>query len=471
MQTGEIDSELEDANPWWKRPNGWQDIDVALRRVAAAPFEYHPGVLENLTHGGLHILRGPRRVGKSTEMRRVAARWISDGSDPRSIISMSVEGRSAQDLEDLIRRAADSHANAHSGKCLWLIDEITSVVGDWPSTIKRLRDRHPSFSDDTIVLTGSSTAQFDSAVKALAGRRNASRPDRVMAQMPFIEVAGALGYELPESPGLDPVQFADKAFVGEQVTEFRPWVSSLVDAWEEYLQIGGYPQNVAARLSGDTSAQGDMKDALWDVIHGDAFSGAAMTQTQTVTLLRRLSTSLTSLLSVTSAAQELAIDKGTAANRLDALRRNFLTFPVHREAGLAPKQQSQSKWYFTDPALAGLAAHFGSGQVPDLTALSEQQLAWALLRAIERRTSGAAIRHDRLLYYRSSTKAEIDFVSRDFTRTCFESKYVDSGWGRAFQTIEAAGYKSGVVATRSGINEHDAGWALPAGLVVFLLGV
>lgn len=243
---------------------------MILRRAARAPFDYHPGVLDDLSPHGLHILRGPRRVGKSTELRRLAARWFSSGSDPRSVIAMSVEGRSAQDLEDLIKRASSAYAASHFGECLWLIDEVTGVVGDWPSTIKRLRDGHPSFADDTVVLTGSSTAHFDSATKALAGRRNAARPDRVLSQMLFVDVAAALGYELPETPVLDPQQFSNKATVGDLVSQFRPWVGILVDAWDEYLRIGGYPQRLAAHINGDTSAELIVQNALWDVIHGDA---------------------------------------------------------------------------------------------------------------------------------------------------------------------------------------------------------
>ena len=49
------------------------------------------------------------------------------------------------------------------------------------------------------------------------------------------------------------------------------------------------------------------------------------------------------------------------------------------------------------------------------------------------------------------------------------SNFVDRGWGRAFQTIEASGRSAGVVATRSGVQRHDGGWALPAGLVAFVL--
>jgi hypothetical protein len=85
-----------------------------------------------------------------------------------------------------------------------------------------------------------------------------------------------------------------------------------------------------------------------------------------------------------------------------------------------------------------------------VTAVSEQQLAVALMRALEEESPGAAVRHDTLLYSRSRTNAEIDFVSPSFSQTCVESKFVDHGWGRAFQTIEASGRRAGVVTTRSG---------------------
>jgi predicted AAA+ superfamily ATPase len=210
-------------------------------------------------------------------------------------------------------------------------------------------------------------------------------------------------------------------------------------------------------------------ESLWDVVHGEAFAGSGLTQTQTEAILRSLTSSLSSLFSVHALAQAVNIANHTAEQRLDALRRAFVAFPVHREQGLAPKPRSQSKWYFTDPILARLASRFGAGTSRDLTAVSEQQVGLAILRALERRSPGAAIRHDRLLYYRSAKGAEIDFVSPDFPGTCVESKFVDRAWGRAFQTIEASGRPTGIVATRSGVQRHRAGWALPAGLIAYVL--
>lgn len=61
-------------------------------------------------------------------------------------------------------------------------------------------------------------------------------------------------------------------------------------------------------------------------------------------------------------------------------------------------------------------------------------------------------------------------MSPDVPNACIESRYVDRGWGRAFQTIEASGRSVGLVATRSGLERRDGGWALPAGALVYLLG-
>lgn len=469
MRTAEIDSDLLEANPWWRDPHGWEEQDVQLRAVRRSPLVYRPRPLEHLATGGLYILRGPRRVGKSTALKQLVHERIGAGVPPRQILHASVEGRSAADVADVVRRGAAHWLRGEAGQRLWLLDEITAVQGSWPATIKRLRDAHPSFARDTVVLTGSSAARFDEAGKLLAGRRHASGSDRILFQMPFVEVARALGGGLPPSPRFGLAELADDHAVDNAVAEYRPWLPELVESWETYLRVGGYPQAVSLHLEQSAEAARALVEALWDVIHGDAFAESQLTHTQTQAILRTLTSSMTSLLSVNAVAQQAGIAGGTAAHRLDALRRAFIAFPVAREQGLAPKPRSQSKWYFTDPGLAGLASTFGAGAPPGLGALSEQQLALCILRALERQSSGAAVRHDRLLYYRSATKAEIDFVSPEFAATCVESKFVDRGWGRAFQTIEASGRCTGIVATRSGLQRHDGGWALPAGLVAFLI--
>lgn len=470
MRTDDIDNELVSGNPWWRDPGNWEERDVQLRAARSSPLTYRPRPLYGLRRGGLYILRGPRRVGKSTALKQFVSDELVDGRHPRTIVHGSVEGRSAQDVADIVRRAAAEFLGGRTGERIWLLDEITGVHGEWPATIKRLRDSHPSFAEDTVVLTGSSSARFEEARKLLGGRRKAANSDRVLFQMRFTDVVVTLGVEAPPTPHLSTADLEDHEVLEEALLKIRPWASDLAEAWDIYLRIGGYPQAVAAELAGDEGRGSVLGAALWDVVHGDAFSDARLTHTQTQTILRRIAASLTSLLSQRDVADRVDLSRDAIRRRLDALRRSFIAFPVHREQGLAPKPRSQSKWYFTDPLLARLASNRGAGQPPYASALSEQQLALALLRTLEREEAGAAVGHNRLLYYRSSTNAEIDFLSPDFPNVCIESRFVDRGWGRAFQTIEASGRSVGLVATRSGLEQHDGGWALPAGVLVYLLG-
>lgn len=470
MRVSDIDSELVASNPWWREPREWERADVQLRAALGSPLRYEPSPLRDIAPGGLYILRGPRRVGKSTALKQFVAARLRAGTPPRHILHLSVEGRSAQDLVDIVRRGAAHWLDGEPGQRVWLIDEITGVHGPWPEHLKRLRDGDPAFSADTVILTGSSAARFDEARKLLAGRRHAERSDRVLFQMSFPDVARAFGVDLPPSPGWRVADLSDASAVADAVSEYRPWAPDLVDAWERYLRVGGYPQAVARTLERpEATSDPVLAESLLDVVHGDAFQGSGFTHTQTQGILRSLTSSLSSLLSVRAVANHVDVAHATAEKRLDALRRAFVAFPVHREQGLAPRPRSQSKWYFTDPQLTGLASAFGAGSPPDASAISEQQVALALLRALEREVPGTAIRHDHLLYYRSSTGAEIDFVGASFPDGCVESKYVDRGWGRAFQTIEASGREGGIVATRSGLRRHEGGWALPAGLLAFLV--
>lgn len=471
MHTSDIDAELSAANPWWRDPDNWQDSDVQLRAARQSFLAYDPRPLDDLTPGGLYILRGPRRVGKSTALKKLIQRRLEGGTHPRSILHISVEGRTAQDVVDIVRRANTTWLQGEAGQRLWVIDEITGVEGPWPESVKRLRDGDAHFSADTVILTGSSAAKFEEARKELAGRRHAERSDRTLFQMGFGDVCRALGIALPPWPAVAPQALGDSEFIREAVDDVRPWIPEMIDAWDRYLLIGGYPQAVESELSDpQDAASRTLRDALWDVIQGDAFEGSGLSPTQTQTILRSIASSLSSLYSVEGLAAAVNVAHATAGSRLDALRRAFIAFPVHREQGLAPRPQAQAKWYFTDPRLARLASEFGAGSPPDPTALSEQQIAVALLRALEAESPGAAVRHDTLLHYRSRTRAEIDFVSPAFANTCVESKFVNRGWSRAFQTIEASGRRTGIVATRSGTQKHDGGWALPAGLVAYLIG-
>ncbi len=67
---GHMQQTLSDGNRWWRDPQNWAARDHELRAAREAPYEYTSGSVSNLTPGGLYVLRGPRRVGKSVELKK-----------------------------------------------------------------------------------------------------------------------------------------------------------------------------------------------------------------------------------------------------------------------------------------------------------------------------------------------------------------------------------------------------------------
>jgi len=464
MKHGEVQQQLTATNRWWRADRGWEKQDPDLRTAREAPFDYSAGVLANLTPGGLYVLRGPRRVGKSVEVKRTISSLIEQGTDPRRIVHMSVDGWRADDLGRLID-GAESLTPA-GGSRFWFIDEITGIDDGWPERIKWLRDNDSRFSIDTVVLTGSSAADLTAATKALAGRRGpALDSDRVLLPIGFRTFA-RLTAETPEpddSPSLRLADVTPKALPAA-ARDMAPWLDSLVRAWEVYLRVGGFPQAVASHFA-SRAADPALDHALFDAIHGDAFRRASWSRVQIRSFLRRIGDGLCSPVNLADMASDLQVARPTVQRRLDDLRDTFVTWSCHQERDLHPRPGAQAKVYFTDPAYNTLAR----AQPLDLAVMSEQQVGTSLLRALERDRPGHYADFDRVLHHRSRTRKEVDFVGPDFPHFAIESKYVDGRWRRAAQTLKAS-RRHGIVATRSELNLDDPDvTAMPAAMLAWLV--
>jgi hypothetical protein len=97
-------SRLAELNTWWADA-GWERSDPDLEQLAEAPFRYEPEPLHGIRPDGLYLLRGPRRVGKSVEVKRAIARLIESGVNPRSIIYFACNGLSMTEIQGLVRAA------------------------------------------------------------------------------------------------------------------------------------------------------------------------------------------------------------------------------------------------------------------------------------------------------------------------------------------------------------------------------
>jgi uncharacterized protein len=469
MKMGDLDIALRKTNLWWRQPHGWEADDPDLRRAASAPYRHDAQLLVDIAPRGLYILNGPRRVGKSVEIKRAISRLISGGVDPRTIIHASCEGWSAADLGALVDHGRRIAAPGTRQPRVWFLDEISGVKGDWPNRIKWLRDNDP-FGEDRVVLTGSSARGLTEATKALAGRRGGASPSNlVLLPMGFKDFCRVVGLRLPDIP-----QIRAKDFLHDQaaaiVQELYPWLNELINAWEIYLQTGGFPQAVE-----DYIRHGEVRrafaDAMWDVIHGEAIRSVQFSAGQTQALLAQIAASMTAPINIERLARELGVSSATVARRIHELQEAFLLWPCHQDANGAPRLRARSKIYFADPLIARLAHVRNPDAVgaPDPTKLSEQQLGLSLLRQREAAEPGSYIRFESLFYRRTVTKSEIDFVGPWMDGVPFESKYVDGAWRRDAQTARAAYQGAAVLATRSVVDHDQRARAVPAPIIALML--
>lgn len=417
---------------------------------------------------GLYLLFGPRRVGKSVQLKRLVLDLTENRQVPaRRVIHAACDAWRADDLEAFLE-LLDSLAPPSEGPRYVLLDEITAIDGDWVPQVKWLRD-NTALADDCVVLSGSSSERLEEARKELAGRRGkATKPDRTLLPMGFRAFCQATGVGLPDSlPTVHPRDMLGRE-AATSIQTLRIYLSDLVPAWECYLEVGGFPKAVADWLE-DRVVSDVFQNAIWDVIHGDALkSDWAATQTQF--LLEILARRIANPFNLASAARDLDVDRDALRLRLQRLSNNYLTWPCFQSDSGRPSQRAWRKHYFIDPLHARLAAERADSDVspPDYTVLTEQQLGMTLRRVHEAEGSGSWSEHDSLMYFRSETGKEVDFTGPWLRDIPYEGKYTEGHWKQQTATAMSA-FGHCIIATRSVIERDGDRLAVPAPLVALLL--
>lgn len=462
---GQLAQEVAATNPWW-RSDDWQSRDPDLRSAAEHDIDYVPPVLENLQAGGLYLLRGPRRVGKTVAVKRKIAALIDAGVPPTCIVRAAVDGWRDKDVRTLVQNTALPPLPPGQVRW-WFLDEISATSGEWDRHLKWLRDNHDEFADACVVLTGSDASELTRAAGTLAGRRGpATDVDRSLLPMGF-RTFMRMRCSLPSvRVPLDRLRSREGA---DAYGQLLPWLDELVRGWELYLQYGGFPTAVAAAQRGEPVPDGFLQ-TMMDVISRDAFGASRLSRTQTSSLLDRLWASMTTPANLSSIAHDVGTSADTVARHVEYLRDAYLawTCPQRQDDRWLPRDGAQDKIYAVDPLVARLA-HLRNPARPDLdpTTLTEMMAGVALHRAGTR--TGRLWGDDRWIFYvRTPTRKEIDFVSADFGGTAIEGKYTEGGrWRSAAATVNASEW-DGIMVTRNVLDLSDDNvWAVPAGLFAY----
>lgn len=472
---GQVAQEIARMNPWWRSPR-WEETDPDLRHVRDSGLEYRSPCLDNLEQGGLYLLRGPRRVGKTVSVKQAVQSLLAAGVPPLTIVRFAADGWMASDLRTLIQNVALPPAPPGTTRW-WFIDEVTAVKGDWATQIKWLRDNDPAFAEATVILTGSNAEGLTSAAGTLAGRRGrVPDTDRTLLPMGFRTFAQLLQPELATLPRL-PIGRLRSREAAEAYQSALPWLDDLVKLWEVYLQYGGFPAAAAAARQAQPIPSWFVDD-LFSVLHRDAFAASRLSESQTSALVSRLWESMASPVSTSSIGADVDVSHDAVARHIGYMRDAYLLWSCPQTAGdsYIRRDRSPEKLYAIDPVIARLAhLRNPARQDMDVTILAEMQVGMALRRATF--ASGWPWTADEVIfYYRTKGRKEIDFVGEPLSGSAVEGKYVESGKWRGEAAVINSSEWTGILTTRNVLDctgtAPDAGpgsaWAVPAAILAGL---
>lgn len=418
------DEQIHRLNPWWANA-GWEADDPHLWRLEQSPVRLPAPQVEEIDLGrpGVHVLRGPRQVGKSTDLKLLARRAATAGIDTKCIVYLAfdlLEGQPLVALVESVTRALEL-AGGHAPRLL-LLDEVTAA-GRWQTAVKALWDEG-QIDRDIVVCTGSSAIDLaDGTAERLPGRRGAGRDFLVLPQE-FAAVARVLDESIPPSPEMtvaDLVSAEGKA----TLTGARPHLRSLRRALELYLRFGGLPASVAEAASGLREPSHEVQAILWDSIVKEVQRrGASVPATQA--LFERVMRSLGSKVSWSRLAREMDVPLGpsrragrggpdprTLQGYVEFLAINYWALIVYfwkPDSGTAALARDK-KVYFGDPLLHTITAQ-RVGLPRDTHADVENAVALALYRRYEpnERRAENTIAPERLHVWGTRSGGEIDFV-------------------------------------------------------------
>jgi hypothetical protein len=463
---GQMAQELGRLNPWW-RTRDWARLDPDLRAAADRHLGYRSRCLADLQPGGLYLLRGPRRVGKTVAVKQAIEDLLGTGGSAHAVVRVAADGWSATDLRTVVQNVALPPVPAGARRW-WFIDEITAATGDWAPHIKWLRDNDPGFAEATVVLTGSSADALTAAAGVLAGRRgHIVSPDRTVLPVGFRTFANLVRADLPDHPRLELSGLRDEAAYQALI----PWLDDLVGIWELYLNYGGFPVAVAAARAGEPIPDWFIDD-VFNVIFRDAFGASRLSVTTTMALLARLVAGMGSPANLNRIARDVGITQDVVTRHVGYLCDAYLLWqcPQKAEKVWGPRHRAQDKLYPVDPLVARLPylrnpAH---GDV-DPTLCTEMQIGMSVHRGAY--AAGTPWADDQFLFHvRTPTRKEIDFVGEPLVGVALEAKYIEGGnWKGEAATVDASVW-DGILLTRSVLDCPGSGaWAVPAGVFAYLV--
>ncbi len=363
-------ADIYEFNPWWQSPDRIEG-DPRVVEWRSAAFRWIPRLCRTFEDADvIYMMRGPRRVGKTTLLKLRVMDLLKKGTPPKDIFYYSCDlVSSPKQLVDAIDTYLDQvrvkgSASAEPGRGHIFIDEVSSVK-DWQKGMKALIDAG-KLRGCTVILTGSHSMDIRRASETLAGRRgNAAglrygSPDKILLPMKFSEYAetrspevrSALrdARELPAGSRKAALLELLGGKVPELFSRMMPLSRMLEGMLDDYLITGGMPQAIneySSRHSISDSTYADFVSLIMKDISRWGGEEALARQ-----VLWRASETMATQVSPNALKDGTEIaDYRTVEKYLGALKASYAIEQTYRlDVGRGqPFYRKERKVYFADP--------------------------------------------------------------------------------------------------------------------------
>jgi len=230
---------LTDQNPWWKDKD-LINKDYDIQKWEEKKYKWIPDIINKieLKPFSLHIILGPRQVGKTT-IAKLLIRKLCKTQNPRSVFYFNCEtAGNNKELIDILETYLFFKDENNIDNSIIILDEVTSPK-EWYKAIKYLIDLG-KLKNETIILTGSTSISIKKQVELFPGRRGNGKDFTIMP-LSFREFVGVLDPDLlADIPKIK--KFNELSNKAVKILPFQKELSKLLLLYMEY---GGFPLGIS----------------------------------------------------------------------------------------------------------------------------------------------------------------------------------------------------------------------------------
>lgn len=230
------------ASPWWV-DNRWEENDRHIVSALKSGIEMRHIEQYEIKYPSIDIIRGPRQIGKTTEIKMLIKELINKGRDPKAIGYFTCDIISKhKDLFEVLK-SFSQHLKLNKIKNgVFFLDEVSSI-NNWQKAIKGFIDIGIG-EKIHLVVTSSSSIELKRGYERMPGRRNGGK-DYLLLPVSFRKFC------LLTNPGKDipDLQFTKILKSRKYFEEFKEGLliqsAFYKRCFTDYARIGGFPRAVS----------------------------------------------------------------------------------------------------------------------------------------------------------------------------------------------------------------------------------